>query len=171
MDFFDAVKKRRSVRAYQPQHIEEGLVRRVLEAAIAAPSAGNLQAYEIVAVEDADKKKALAAAAHGQSFVAEAPIVLVFCARPGHSAQKYGERGKTIYAVQDATIAASYAQLAATAQGLATCWVGAFSEKDVLSVIGKPQDIMPVCMLPLGYPAEQPRQTSRRTVGQAVRRL
>jgi nitroreductase len=81
--------------------------------------------------------------------------VLVFCAAPDRAA-KYGERGRTLYALQDATIAVVHAQLTATALGLATCWVGAFDEAAVVQSLQLPSGLRPVVLLPVGYPAEAP---------------
>ena len=142
MDLFEAIGKRRSVRAFRPDAVEPEQLSRVLAAANAAPSAGNLQAYEIFAVTQQTSRAALAHAAWDQGFVAQAPVALVFCANPARSAAKYGERGARLYAVQDATIACSFAVLAATALGLGTVWVGAFSDTAVQQVLGQP-DLLP----------------------------
>ena len=119
------------MRAYKPQAVEESKLKRLFEAANMAPSAGNLQAYRVQVVRDQEKKDALAKAAHGQGFIAQAPVCLVFCADPERSAAKYGKRGTELYSVQDATIAGAFAMLAAVDLGLATVWVGDFDEKKV----------------------------------------
>lgn len=167
MEFFDAVKSRHSVRSYQKKDVEREKLQKILETANAAPSAGDLQGYEIVLVRDEERRAALADAAYGQDFVAEAPVVLVFCANPRRSAQKYGTRGSTLYCIQDATIAAAHAQLAATALGLATCWVGAFDEQAAASAIGA-TDVRPIIILPIGYPDEKPYVTPRRNLSDIV---
>jgi nitroreductase len=161
MDYFEAVKQRHSTRSFTEQPVEADKLEKILEAADAAPSAGNLQAYEIYAVKAAKARRALAAAARGQDYVAAAPVVLVFCVHPAR-AEKYGDRGRNLYSVQDATIACTYAMLASTALGLSTVWVGAFDEEVVWKAIGAPEGITPVAMLPIGYPGEQPEPTSRR---------
>lgn len=169
MTLWQAIQARRSVRAYQDRDIEPEKLEAVLRAANQAPSAGNLQAYEIHLIRDLPTKRALAAAALDQRFVAQAPVVLIFCAHPARSA-KYGARGAQLYSVQDATVAAAYAQLAATAQGLATCWVGAFDDEGVIRAARLPAGQRPVAMLPLGYPAEDPAPTPRRPLEQLVHR-
>ncbi|MEM7814982.1 MAG: nitroreductase family protein [Candidatus Aenigmatarchaeota archaeon] len=169
MNFYEALGTRHSVRSYSNKPVEEAKLKRVLEAANSAPSAGNLQAYEIFVVRGAEKKAALAEAAHGQGFIAAAPVALVFCAAPERS-RKYGKRGAELYCVQDATIAAAYAWLAAVAEGLASVWVGAFDDSAVLKVLqttspGKPASattLRPVAILPLGYPAEKAEASGRR---------
>jgi nitroreductase len=162
MDFFDVVSKRHSIRAYKDQPIEPEKLQRILEAINRAPSAGNLQAYEIYMVCEVKSKIALVKAAYDQEFLAQAPVVLVFCAHAARSAGKYGKRGIELYCVQDAAIACAFAMLAATALGLSTVWVGAFDENEVRYILNAPQAHRPVAMLPVGYAAETPQIRPRR---------
>jgi nitroreductase len=165
MDFFEVLGKRASTRLFLKRAVEGEKIERLLWAVNTAPSAGNLQAYRVAIVRDADAKKALGEAAFGQSFVALAPIVLVFLAEPQKSAARYGERGEALYCIQDATIACCYAQLAAVALGLASVWVGAFDEAMVKRAIGLGGGQRPVAILPLGYAAETPAKPARRNIG------
>jgi len=169
MNIWEVIEARRSVRAYQSRAIEPDKLEAVLRAANLAPSAGNLQAYEIHLIQDARTRQALAAAALGQSFLARAPVVLIFCAHAARSA-RYGRRGAELYCLQDATVAAAYAQLAATALGLATCWVGAFDDEAVVRAAELPAGQRPVAILPLGYAAEDPPPTPRRPLSELVHR-
>jgi nitroreductase len=162
MELIELIKQRRSIRVFTRQAVEESKLQDVLLAASAAPSAGNLQAYEIFVVRDARRRKELAAAALAQELVAQAPVALVFCAHPALSEGRYRERGRSLYSIQDATIACTFAMLAVTNLGLATTWVGAFSDEAVWKVIGSPQGVQPVAILPIGYPGERPRPTPRR---------
>lgn len=168
MDLFETIQARQSVRAYHPQEVEAEKLDAILSAANQAPSAGNLQAYEIYLTRDPSVKQALAKAAWNQDFLALAPVVLIFCTHSARSAQKYGDRGRQLYTLQDATIAVTYAQLAATALGLATCWVGAFDDQRVARAIYLPPGQHPVAILPIGYAAETPRRTSRRSLANLV---
>ncbi len=158
------VNHRRSVRVYAAQPVEDEKINSILTAANQAPSAGNLQAYEIYLVRSPAMLRALASAALGQMFVADAPLALVFCANPARAAHHYGDRGKRLYAIQDATIACTYAMLAAAALGLATVWIGAFDDNKVWSAIGGPEAQIPIAILPIGYGAERPARTSRRSL-------
>jgi len=169
MDFFETVRKRHSVRRFQPRELEQEKLDTLLETINAAPSAGDLQAYEVIIVRELQTKEALAEASYSQEFVAEAPLVLVFCADHLLSASKYGKRGVELYSIQDATIAAAYCQLAATALGLATVWVGAFDPKAAAAAIDTPDHVTPVAIMPLGYPAEEPMPTPRRSLRDMVR--
>lgn len=171
MDFFDTVRARRSVRlfteeAVQPEHLEC-----ILETSRLAPSAGNLQAYVIYAVTDPEVRNALAYAAYDQHYVSAAPLVLVFCSDPERSATRYQDRGRQLYAVQDATIACAYAQLAATALGLASVWIGSFDEADVKRAITAPEHLIPVALLPIGHPRENPERRERRPLSELVIRI
>jgi nitroreductase len=171
MNFFELIEQRKSVRAYLDQPIEDEKLEAILAAANKAPSAGNLQAYEIFLVADQKNRQALAQAAGGQEFITQAPAALVFCTHASRNEWRYRQRGVELYAVQDATIACTFAMLVATALGLASVWVGAFDDKGVSQVIGVGQDLRPVAILPIGYAAESPDPKNRRDIGDIVHRL
>lgn len=170
MDLFEAIRERRSVRKFLPREIGEDAIHQILEAANRAPSAGNLQAYRIFVAKKPRLRQILARATGGQECLTQAPVVLVFCAEPTRSAAKYGSRGEQLYCIQDATIACSYAQLAATALGLATVWIGAvFEPETIREALGFKEDLWPMVLLPIGHPAENPKPTSRRKLSELVR--
>jgi nitroreductase len=168
LDFFEVIDRRFSVRSFQSAPVENRQLQAILEAANSAPSAGNLQAFEVVVIRDTGRKRQLAKASLDQSFIAEAPLALVFLANPDRNRAKYGSRGAELYSVQDTTIASTYAQLAATATGLGTCWVGAFNEDKVREIVGAPASWRPVAILPLGVPAEVAGVRERRALGDLV---
>jgi len=168
MEFFEAIKARHSIRAFAARSIEPEKLQAILEAANRAPSAGNLQAYEIFAVTRRACLSALARAADNQEFIAQAPLALVFCAHPARSAKKYSQRGASLYCLQDATIACAYAQLAVTALGHASVWVGAFDEIQVREAIGAGNELLPIAILPIGYASERPETTLRRSLKNLV---
>ena len=168
MEFSELIKKRRSVRAYKDKAIIEGDLNKLLEIINSAPSAGNLQAYSVLIVRDKEKKSLLADAAYGQRFIEQAPIVLVFVAMSSISSKRYGSRGKELYSVQDATIAASYAQLGAVDLGLATCWVGAFDEQKVSKILGLAHDAKPIAIIPMGYALKEPPKMPRRKLDEGI---
>ncbi|HUK27661.1 MAG TPA: nitroreductase family protein [Candidatus Acidoferrales bacterium] len=163
MEFFTVLRERRSVRSYKSQAVEEEKLRKIFEAANMAPSAGNIQAYQVRVVRDEAKRRELARAAHNQGYIAEAPVCLVFFADAQRSTEKYGKRGAELYSVQDATIAGSFAMLAAVDLGLATVWIGDFDEKKVQQIL-QTQDLRPVVIFSLGYAAEQPSPSTRRAI-------
>lgn len=171
MEFFEVIRNRHSIRAFTAQTLEPDKVQAILDAANAAPSAGNLQGYEIFAVTNRDVLHALQRAAYEQEFIGQAQIALVFCAHPARSAVKYGERGINLYCVQDATIACAFAHLAATALGLASVWVGAFNDAMVSAAVGVGEDLKPVAILPIGYPGKPPKIRPRRALSDLVKWL
>ena len=168
MDLFEAIKRRHSIRAYQRREVEAEKLRHILEALNNAPSAGNRQAYEVVLVRDAERKQRLVRAAWDQTFIAEAPVVLVFLAAPDRNRERYAERGAQLYCVQDATIACAYAELVATALGLSCCWVGAYDDAAMAAAVGATGTLRPVAVLPIGYAAEQPTVRPRRALSDLV---
>lgn len=168
-DFFETVRHRHSIRKYErDMPVEKEKLHAILEMACAAPSAGDLQAYRIVVCEGQQQREALSRAAGNQTFIAEAPLCLVFCTDQARSESKYGERGRKLYSLQDTTIAATYAQLAAVAAGLGSAWVGAFDEEEVRRVLDLEVGLTPISLLVLGYPAEMPQPTPRRHLDEIV---
>lgn len=158
MEYFDLIKTRKSRRAFRPKPLTEQQLNSIVEAANLAPSAGNLQSFSFYLVKDKKAKEKLAEAAFGQGFIAEAQAVLVFFAKAPVSSKKYGKRG-TLYATIDASVSAAYAQLAIDNLGLGTVWVGAFDEEKVRGLLD--EDGVPVCVLPIGYPDENPEKRPR----------
>lgn len=164
MDFFEIIEKRQSVRKYSAQAVEPAKLNTILEAANRAPSAGNFQAYEIYVVSGEARVQALTAATYDQKFVAEAPVSLVFCT----NAARCEYPGAETFALEDATIACTFAMLATTALGLSTCWIGAFRPDAVAQVIGCDKGIVPIAILPIAYPDETPERTTRRELSGLV---
>jgi len=162
MEFFDVVEARRSIHVFKKKAVEEEKLRKILAAANAAPSAHNLQSYEIVLIKSEEQKIRVAEAAYGQNFIATAPLVLVVLANPKLSA-KGDERG-AFYCILDATIAAAYIQLAAADLGLGTVWISAFDDDAVREVVDASKEMRPVAIFPIGYAAEKPSATPRRKI-------
>jgi nitroreductase len=165
---FKAIKQRRSVRAYTREDVSEEEVKKLIDAARWAPSAGNIQPWRFVIVRGAEVKRKLAEAALNQTFIEEAPVVIVVCADEARSSQGYGNRGATLYCIQDTAVATQNILLAAYALGLGTCWVGAFREELVKKTLNAPMNMRPVAIIPIGHAAERPRAPSRRSLEEIV---
>jgi len=161
MDVFEAIKGRRSIRAYKPNPIPDELLSKILEAAQWAPSAGNRQARDFIIVRDPEVKRGLCKAALEQCFIEEAPVDIVVCANEERSASRYGERGRWLYCLLDAAASVQNILLAAHALGLGACWIGAFHDQEVAKTLGLPGWLRPIAIIPIGYPAERPWPTSR----------
>jgi nitroreductase len=148
-EFQGFLTSRSSVREYTPYAITDEEIFYILDCASTAPSAGNLEAWDVVIVTDEDSKMELRDAAYEQEHIRQAAAILVVCANYVRSMSRYGERG-ILYAVQDAAIACTYMMLAAHAKNLHSCWIGAFDEEGVREILGLPQHVRPVSLLALG---------------------
>ena len=168
MDVLEAIKGRRSIRAFKSQAVSTEIVERLIDAARWAPSAGNIQPWEFIIVKNPEIKRNLAKAALNQSFIEEAPVVIVVCADEIRSSQGYGVRGKTLYCIQDTAAATQNIHLAAYSLGLGTCWVGAFNEEEARKILEIPEGVRPVAIIPVGYPAEKPPARNRRPLNQII---
>jgi len=164
----EPILERRSIRAYAEGELSREDIERLIEAATLAPSAGNLQPWEFIAVTDPETKMRLAEAALGQYFIAQAAVVIVVCAVPSRSATRYGRRGSELYCLQDTAAAVENILLTATANGLGTCWVGAFNEERVAKVVGVPRGVRPIALIPVGPPAERPPRRPRRSLREVL---
>ena len=154
MDFFDAVRARRSIRRFvRGAQVRPEDVKAMLEAARLAPSAKNLQPWYLVVVRDEERKRALAEAANRQMFVADAGVVFVCVSDPGRSPRWHDK---------DAMIALEHIALAATALGYGSCWIGAFDEGAVKRVVKVPEPLRVVALMAVGVPDESPPPRPRR---------
>ncbi|MFO8110848.1 MAG: nitroreductase family protein [Thermoplasmata archaeon] len=161
MDFNEVVKRRRSVRKFTREDVTRKKVEKIVDIGHAAPSAGNLQARDFILVRKQETKEKLVECAYGQSFIADAPWVVVVCANKKRSAEKYGKRGRELYAIQDATAAVENILLAVTNEGLASVWVGAFEDGCVSSVLNIPEKVRPIALLPIGHPGAESAEPSK----------
>jgi nitroreductase len=152
MEVFESIISRHSVRNYEKKDVPNELIGQMLEAAIHAPSAGNIQPWEFIVVKDKNTKKELAVAALRQRHVEEAPVVIVVCANLEKSADRYGERGRNLYCIQDTAAAIENMLLVATSLGLGTCWVGAFEEEKVRFILNIPERLRPIALITVGFP-------------------
>lgn len=156
------------MRAFTSQEVSDEDAELLVEAACWAPSAGNLQPWDFVIVRDPEIKRRLVRAAHGQSFIAEASVVFVVCAVPRRSSSRYGGRGRGLYCLQDTAAAVQNLLLTAVANGLGSCWIGAFDEDMAAQAVGLPEGVRPVAIVPVGYPAESPYPRSRRRLSDVI---
>ena len=152
MDVYKAIRTRRSVRGYRPDPIPEDVLHRVLEAARLAPSAGNRQPARLVVITQAEARRKVTEMCGNQSFIAEAPVVIVACGlRMNLSVPEKMEPRVLI----DGSIALDHLTLAARAEGLGTCWIGVVGSQEIKQYLGLPEDADIVGVTPLGYPAEE----------------
>ena len=146
MDFYETVGMRRSIRSFAKDPIPREILDRVLEAAREAPSANNLLPWKLVVVSEPGKRAALASGIYGK-FLADAPVVLAACGDAKASPEWYKV---------DTAIALEHVVLAATAEGLGSCWVGSFDKAGAMELLGIPAGYDLVALMALGYPRERP---------------
>ena len=161
MDVFEAIAARRSIRAFDDKPLNDDVLERILDAARLAPSGSNRQPWRYVVVGDEQMRGKLARASADQMFVAEAPVVVVACCYPAPPDSDRGGWMGRYGALLDAAIGLDHIQLAAYALGVASCWIGSFDAEAVRKLLGVPEDVWVVGLMPLGYPAERPAPTSR----------
>ena len=164
MDLFEAIRERRSVRAWADRDVEEEKLEQVLNAARLAPSANNRQEWKFVVVRDPELRRQIAEAANGQWFVGEAPVVIAACAVEHDHVMSCGHPSFLV----DLAIAIDHMALAARALGLGTCWIGAFDQDKVRAVLGIPDTVEVVELLPVGYPAAWPAARGRKDLESIV---
>lgn len=152
-----AIMERRSIRKYEAKPIPEDDLHTIVEAGRHAPSAANRQPWHFIVVKDAEQRRKLAEACSGQSWMAEAAVIIAGVGKPGVSEKWYPV---------DVAIAMQNMILAATALGYGTCWIGAFDEDGVKSVLEVPEDLHIVALTPLGVPADQPEPRPRQPLSE-----
>lgn len=152
MDFWQTIKKRHSVRSFDSRKdVSEDLLKKIIEAANCAPSAGGIYPTDFIVIRDQKTKNQIAEAVLGQYFITEAPVVIIIISDVEKTALRYGERGRNLYAIQDAAAATENLILAATALGLSTCWVGAFDESELSQILKLKKSQRPLAIIPVGY--------------------
>lgn len=164
MDLFTVVQKRRSIRKYHNKPIAIDELYAVLEVGRLAPSANNRQEWRFVVVQDAEMRRKLSVAACNQTWIADASAVIACCTV---ESEKLMTCGHPAYAI-DLAITIDHMTLAATALGLGTCWIGAFYEDQVQSLLNIPKSIRVVELLTLGHPAESPGSRPRKPINEIV---
>lgn len=168
MEFSEVVSKRRSVRHFNTKlAVSETDIRGLLEAAVHAPTAGNIQPWRFFVVRSTEARERLAASLR-QPWAAAAPVVIVVAVDPRPCSARYGDRGEYLYSIQDTAAAATSILLAAVDRGLASCWIGAFDENAVSQAVGITAPITPVAVLPIGYSAEAAGKPSRRPLAEVT---
>ena len=166
MSFIDLAKARKSIRKFKDKEIPKEMITTLLKAAKAAPSAGNCQPWTFYVITRKALISAIAEESLGQNFAGTAPLMIVVCADAPRSSARYLERGSSLYCIQDTAAAVQNILLCAHDIGLGACWCGAFDEADVAKKLDLPQNLRPVALLPIGYPAQIPVLRLRRPISE-----
>lgn len=158
MDVMEAIKKRRSIRAYKDKPIEDKKLNEIMEAGRLSPSASNRQDWKFIVVKHKETIKKLAEAASNQDFIAEAPVVIVACGTNPTRKMSGGQYAAPV----DISIAVTHMILKAVEEGLGSCWIGAYNEGKIKQLLNIPENVSIVALFPLGYPDEEPEMRSRK---------
>lgn len=162
----DLIETRKSIRSYKPQEVEEEKLNYILQAFRKAPSAKNLQPWKLIVVRNKKKISDLAIACNNQTFLSEAPVLIIACAKEDEA---YGVMGGYMNSYPiDLALALEHLILAATEKGLGTCWIGAFKEKLVKDLLDVPKNVRVVAITPVGYPATEGRVRGRKPLTEIV---
>ncbi|MBU3896573.1 MAG: nitroreductase family protein [Nanoarchaeota archaeon] len=164
----EVIKERRTVRKYRKQNISDSDLNKILEAARYAPSAGNQQPWEFVVIRDELNKKRISYACFDQAWIAEAPVIIVVATNTILSTSKYGHRGDKLYGVQATAAAIENMLIAAESLGIASAWIGAFSERAVSILTACPEHVRPCAVLTFGHSDEKPIVPSRQELKEFV---
>jgi len=164
-DLFAVMAKRRSTRKFSDKPVETTKIDKIIAAADTAPTAGNYQGFEIFYIKSPEKKKLLVEACNNQPYV-NSPVVLIFCKNPSRVKFDFPDYVLKKFAIQDATLAAGYSQLAAQALGLSSIWIGMFNEEKVMDIIQT--DLIPSSVLCIGYPEQTKFPKPRRNLQDLV---
>ena len=165
MDYYEVIRRRRSIRSYEDREVEEDKLKTILEAARIAPSAANAQPWRFIAIRKKEVKEELKAA-YARSWFWTAPVLICACGIISEAWKR--SDGKT-YLDVDIAIAMDHLILAATAERLGTCWIGAFDPAEVKRILNLAPEIEPIVLTPIGYPAESPESRPRKAWEEVIR--
>jgi nitroreductase len=150
MDIYEAIRTRRSIRAYSDKEIPAEVLRRVLDAARLAPSGNNRQPTRLIVIKDKTRRAELVPICNRQTFIGDAPVVIVAVGK--NSAQHRADYIANMDSLINVSICVDHLTLAARAEGLGTCWIGAFDGNKLKEYLQLPADWNVICLTPLGYP-------------------
>ena len=165
MEFSELITQRYSVRAYKPDPVEDEKLQQVLEAARLAPTAANMQPFQLIIIHTEGREGELRRIYDRDWFV-QAPLIIVACGIPSKA---WVRHDKANYGVVDVAIIMDHLILAAADQGLGTCWIGAFNPEAAREILGLPEGVDPIVMTPLGYPDDEWKRKVRNSLDELVR--
>ena len=166
MQLLELMRSRHSIRGYSSRKVEKEKLDYVIEAFRVAPSAKNIQPWHLIVVNNRDTINRLVPVCNNQTFIGEAPIVIVVIGDEKNAFGRMGGYASSLFV--DIGIALEHLILAAWEKGLGTCWVGAFTEEEIKKILNVPEDLRVVAITPLGYPDTKPKNKGRKSVREIV---
>ncbi|MHA1464325.1 MAG: nitroreductase family protein [Candidatus Heimdallarchaeaceae archaeon] len=149
---YEIIKTRRSIRSFSDREISDSTLQKILEAGWLAPSAGNRQPVEFIIIKNPSTKQKISS----QKFVKESAVVIVIIVNLERTTSQYGDRGERMYIYHDSGAAVQNILLMCKALGLGSCWIGAFNDERVSRLLELPEHVIPMAIIPIGYPDENP---------------
>jgi len=195
MDTQETIRRRRSIRRYKPNDIPDDALNRLLEAMRLAPSAGNSQPWKFIVVRDEATRskvveccqfRTLEGKRIKQNWISEAPVIIVGCGLKKEASTGYYESGDRVIVYRwefgdeeppteyestvdvDLVIALEHLVLAATAEGIGTCWIGGPNEPLLKDALDIPDDVRAAVAVTLGYPISWPEARPRKSLDEIV---
>lgn len=165
MQFYDVVRARRSVRNFRASPVEPEKLERIFQAVQLAPSACNLQPYRFLVVRSGSLRERLGSVL--QAWVFTAPVLVVAL---GHRLTAWHRDGQSIHPI-DVAIAVEHLVLAATAEGLGTCWICAFDRTALVHALDLDSTWDPVAVVPIGYPDDPNPQPAHKPIGELFQEI
>ena len=153
MEFSEVLKARRSIRQFTDEGVTREQIMKLLDAAIAAPNACNLQSWHFYVVTDESVKKKLSETKTVADWATTAPVIFVVCTASAAICARFGDIGEKLFAIQDTAAAIENILLAAADMGLGGCFMGAFNKDTCREIVGIAEGHNPVAMVPVGHPA------------------
>ncbi|MFX0102732.1 MAG: nitroreductase family protein [Candidatus Hodarchaeota archaeon] len=163
MEFYDVIEKRKSFRKFKPDLVSMDTIKRILNAARLAPTWANMQGVKFIVVNDKETAEKVGIAV-GQKWAQYCPMFIVAINKASSSGMNSGLK----YFMLDVGIVFEHVMLAATAEGLGTCWIGHFSEDEIKKILSIPGKYRVVALTPLGYPSDPAKETSRKPLSSMV---
>jgi nitroreductase len=166
VEFREVIRARRSIRGYKPDPVPTEALERILEAARLAPTASNRQPFQLIVVTDPSTRQRFKEV-YERDWFCTAPVIIVGCVDPAQAWQRFDGFNA---AEVDLSIVMDHVILAATDEGLGTCWICHFHEDRLKEILGIPSEVRVIAMTPLGFPATEPRPFQRKALHELVRR-
>lgn len=154
MDTLECIATRRCIRKFLDIPVEFEKLGNILDAGRHAPSAGNLQDWKFILITDEGMRNEIAKSCVEQFWIATAPVVIIVCTEPDKTKRFYGQSGEK-FSIQNSAAVVQNMLLAAHAEGLGACWVGAFEDEAVRRLLDIPDSVMVQAVIPIGYADEK----------------
>lgn len=164
MDFAALCQRRKSCRSYAATPVTDDELQAILRAAVAAPSACNMQSWYFYVLRSPEAREKLAGLC--ADWVKNAPVVIVICTNGSEIVGRFGDRARDLFILQDTALAGENIMLQAADLGLGSCFIGAFNEDGVRAALSIPMDKRPVGLIPIGHSTDNTPKRDRAPIAE-----